>query len=615
MPFEDKPEAITNLRDWDDFAAKRKDLYEDVREEVSRSFPISYGGTRIELTDVDYADPEEFDMTAQKKAILENRSLSRRLRGTLSLIDEATGQPLDKKTLTLMRVPYLTDRGTFVQNGADIASIAQARLLPGVYTRRQESGELESMINTKPGTGPGFRVGFEPDTAQYRLRLRGANLHLYSLFRDLGITDEELAQKWGPDILKMNAGKYDSRVLDKAYGYLVPKAEQVPEADRETKARQVREAMDRARVHGSVLRRNLPNALDPSVGGQWKQAAAALAVEPFEPDLSPADVREERGDIEEKAAEEFDPDLTAEELGDEYANLYMKHGPRLAGMKCWPVRWFAGDERGWLDWYQAYASGRRGPDDEWQMNRWKRFKGKHVAAFLKNPTPRRGISLRQWGIDPLKQLPEKDRPAFEQAMKDYRAGVFRDGLEKVAAEASGTYELKEAGEGGKGCLMAYLSDPEAHMVLEWRETNIPESDIVEPEQSPHATIVYGFGPDVTAEQVFKVIKDAGIGPLKVTLGNLDRFPAHEGRPESDVLWISFTKDQDLRDLRELLLSKFDAPQSWPDYTPHVCVCYISPGSVKELDGHGRFFEEKLRITKLVYSEAGSKKKTILNLGE
>jgi 2'-5' RNA ligase len=615
MPIDDTPEATSNLRDWDDFSAKRKDIYDDVKDEITRAFPISHSGVRIDVSDVDYADPDYFDMAAQKKAILEDRSLARRLRGTLSLTDEATGQVLDQKPLTFMRVPFMTDRGTFINNGNELSSIAQFRLLPGAYTRRQESGQLETLLNTKSGTGPSMRVGFEPDTAQYRLRIKAANLHLYSLFKDLGIADEQLAKSWGPDILKTNAEKYDSRVFDKAYGYLVPKREQTPEADKPTKAAQIMAALDKARIHGRVARKNLPNMFTDKAA-EWRKEAVLLEATPFDPDLGPIEVLAERvADPTTKEASEFSPDFTPDELGNEYSNLYHRTGPRLAGMKRWPDNWFSDnpDERGWLDWYSAYAGGRRGSEDQWQMNRWKRFKGKHVAAFLKNPTPRRVISLRQWGIDGIKLLPEAQQSEMQKAVEQYKADRFRAGLEETAKEASGFYEAKEAAS--KGCLMAYLSDPEAHAVIDWRTTNIPESDIYEPESSPHVTIAYGFGSDVTAEQVFKVIKDADIQPLKVSLGNLDMFPASDHRLESDCLWISFKEDQDLRDLRDTVLSKIDCPSDFPNYIPHICVSYVKPGKCNDLKGHGYFYEDKLRLVKLIYSEAGSQKKTEMILGE
>ena len=169
-----------------------------------------------------------------------------------------------------MKVPVLTDRGTFIHNGNEIGVIRQARLLPGVYTRRQANGHLEAQFNARVGTGKGFRVGLEPQTAQYRLKIAQSNLHLYSLLKDLGTTDEELARSWGQDILEMNKKKYDPRALDRAYERLVQKYKQEPKADREMKAKAVREALEEIQVSDRVMKKNLPNWMDRVKSAAWR---------------------------------------------------------------------------------------------------------------------------------------------------------------------------------------------------------------------------------------------------------------------------------------------------------------------------------------------------------
>jgi hypothetical protein len=45
------------------------------------------------------------------------------------------------------------------------------------------------------------------------------------------------------------------------------------------------------------------------------------------------------------------------------------------------------DPRGWFQWYCRYYSGRRGPDDERQITRWRAI-ARHAAAIRKNCEPR-----------------------------------------------------------------------------------------------------------------------------------------------------------------------------------------------------------------------------------
>jgi len=257
--------AGVELYDPEDYKTRRNLLYGTVKDRMAAAFPVSYGGVRLDMSDVDYEDPEEFSIKDQKDAILTGRYLARRLRGTASLVDEATGEVLDQGRVSLMRVPAMTQRGTFVHGGSDYAPISQQRLLPGIYARRQATGGLEAQFNVRRGTGSSFRVAFDPETAQYRLGVRQAHLHLYSLLKDMGVSDREMEKAWGSEVLDANRSGYTVRALDSAYDRLVPYAMRnelnlLPgeSATREQKVQAVAKAMGAFEVSENVLKRNLP---------------------------------------------------------------------------------------------------------------------------------------------------------------------------------------------------------------------------------------------------------------------------------------------------------------------------------------------------------------------
>jgi DNA-directed RNA polymerase beta subunit len=297
-PEEELPKGVL-LRDFDDFTSLRNQIFDGVKNSMIKSFPVNYGNVRMELHDVDYDEREDVPVSEQKRNLLENRYITKKLRGTVKLFDNTNDQMLEEKRVSLMKVPYLTNRGTFIHGGNEYASIMQSRLLPGVYTRRQANGELETQFNVKPGTGVGFRVGFEPETTQYRLKISQANLHMYSLLKDLGTDDKELEKAWGPEILNANKMKYDVRVFDKAYDRLVPARQKKLDKTKEDKIASVRSALDAAQIHARVAQKNLPNMFDPKIASQWeaqwqgKQAAEKRIEEiPFTPDLEPEQVYE-----------------------------------------------------------------------------------------------------------------------------------------------------------------------------------------------------------------------------------------------------------------------------------------------------------------------------------
>jgi len=277
-PPDHMPEGVT-LREPTDFKTLRQNVFDTVREEFGKSFPVQYGGVRIELEDLKYRNERDYDPDEQVEALFHNQHPSRTLVGKLKLFDEESGQQIDEKELSLMRVPWLTDRGTIMHNGSDYTVAMQSRLLPGAYARIQENGESEVHFNTKMGTGAALRVGFLPDKAEYRLRVSSkgsvSDAHLYSLLHDMGVPDETLAEQWGEEILERNRSKYDPRTLDRVYGKVVLPHMQNPEAERDEKVQKIREALNKSLVHKKVLSRTLPGYFDKN----WRERIAALAVQ------------------------------------------------------------------------------------------------------------------------------------------------------------------------------------------------------------------------------------------------------------------------------------------------------------------------------------------------
>lgn len=429
------PPPGVRLRDPEDTDTLRGDIENGISEAMKRYVHgYEYNGVRLELDKVHYADKERYSLAEQKEAQLSDRTLTRRLRGTVKLVDAATNEVLDKRdAVTLARVPYLTPRGTFLHNGTEYAPVMQSRLLPGAYARKRDNGELEMHFNTRPGTGSAMRVTLDPSTGQYRLKIGTSDLHAYSVFKDLGVSDEELERRWGPQMLDINRAKYSKDAIDRAYLKAVPKWQRDPALPREEKIREITSALSRAQVAESILKQNLPNLFSREKAAFWRSAGVAIekaasmtGSRVFDPDLTPDQMIDSWQELDfdildaEKAAA-FDPDLAPADLKDSYNAIYGGHGPRLASMRQWPAHWLDDqDGKGWLEWYENFTDGRRSEHDAKQIARWQSFKQRHGEPFKRNPTPRRAYALRNWAIDPLKLLPEDKRDEFEQTMEAYR---------------------------------------------------------------------------------------------------------------------------------------------------------------------------------------------------
>ena len=136
---------------------------------------------------------------------MEKKTLGRRMVGTWEVVDNATGNIVSKtKEQTIMNVPYLTNRGTYIRRGTEYTINKQFRLTPGVYHRKTDDGRVEAQLNVRPGTGTGFRIFLEPSTSVFYMRYKGKKIPLYPVLNAMGYNDETIQKSWGKEIYERN---------------------------------------------------------------------------------------------------------------------------------------------------------------------------------------------------------------------------------------------------------------------------------------------------------------------------------------------------------------------------------------------------------------------------
>ena len=144
-----------------------------------------------------------------------------------------------------------------------------------------------------------------------------------------------------------------------------------------------------------------------------------------------------------KLAAEFKPDYTPEQLENlgVYDALYRGQGPRLASLGEWKPEWVSEhDPKGWAQWYKRYSSGRRIPEeDDRQIKRWASFKARHGSSFTKNPTPRRGWALRNWGINPATLVEPAEQQAVTEMLDEYQRKAMQKHVAEKKAEQKTFY--------------------------------------------------------------------------------------------------------------------------------------------------------------------------------
>lgn len=249
------PAAPPQFRDFGDHRATRQFVYDDVLEAANSLEPVSDDRYTLTLRDAHYVDPEKFTRKQQKQAILAGETLGRRLKGTWELRDNASGKVLDAREQVVARVPFLTHRGTFIHRGSEYTITNQQRLLPGVFTRRMNNGQLESHLNIMPGKGLSHRYFLDPEKETFKLKVGQAEMPLLPLLRAMGATDEQLREAWGKQILASNYKHDDPSVVKKLAQRVLRRKDQSD--DEGTTRQRLKEAFEAMELDEGVTKRTL----------------------------------------------------------------------------------------------------------------------------------------------------------------------------------------------------------------------------------------------------------------------------------------------------------------------------------------------------------------------
>ena len=219
---EDEDIDETQLRRFDDPKQLRKAVYDKVLEAANNLQPISDGNYFLTLTNARYIDPENVSLRERKQALLEGKTIGRRLKGTWVLSD-ANGNEIERRDTIVARVPTISDSGTITHNGVDYILAHQQRLNSGIFTRRKANNELETHVNVVPGQGVSHRYLLDPVKGVFKIKIGAAEIPALPLLKALGASDRELAEAWGSEIYKANATSNNEAVLKKIADRLLPK--------------------------------------------------------------------------------------------------------------------------------------------------------------------------------------------------------------------------------------------------------------------------------------------------------------------------------------------------------------------------------------------------------
>lgn len=221
----DGPDPST-LRSFSDIPGLRTAIWDKTLEAARAAPPYENARHRFELIDADWAGPAKLTRAEEKTAVLEGKSLTRRLRGRFRMTDKATGQVVDEHRLpvTMANIPYLTDQGVFTLDGIKYGVAGQARSKSGAYGRWQDSGGAEVHFNAEPGTGRSHYISVDPATDAFIIRQgkdAKAKAPLLPLLEALGVSSKDAEAAWGPEVFRANRDQAGQADLKRLYDQFV----------------------------------------------------------------------------------------------------------------------------------------------------------------------------------------------------------------------------------------------------------------------------------------------------------------------------------------------------------------------------------------------------------
>lgn len=208
------PVSQPSFRKFGDNPQTRKLIFDNVLAAAQQIEPATNPRHSLHIENVHWSGPEDFSIAEQKQAVLSRGTLARNLAGSYVLRD-ATGNEVARRKAQLAKVPYLTDRGTFIVGGNEYTMAHQMRLRPGIFARRKQNGELESHVNVSKGLG--HRIFMDPATGVFRIAIGQAKIPLMPLLRAMGVKENDIRKSWGNELTAINLQHDDPQAIGKLY--------------------------------------------------------------------------------------------------------------------------------------------------------------------------------------------------------------------------------------------------------------------------------------------------------------------------------------------------------------------------------------------------------------
>lgn len=174
-------------------------LLTNVRNEFEALFPYEREEYRFEVKNIQIEEPS-VSYEEQQRAFLNDDSIEAKVRGTVEVYHKGELVKTHKDTI-LTRIPYPTERGSYIAGGNELIVLNRMQMRNGIYVYPKRTVNHTDMLTAEVRSGyQRFRINF--DTQNAKMRLEGlamdygkANpgaVDVIALLKFLGVSDGEL---------------------------------------------------------------------------------------------------------------------------------------------------------------------------------------------------------------------------------------------------------------------------------------------------------------------------------------------------------------------------------------------------------------------------------------
>lgn len=289
------------------------DLQRRIAIEVGKLFPVSNKQRTLSVSSLRWSAAKSGTPSDYRNAKLKGHSISVALMGDVSLRD-GTDVVDSRNGYVLLNLPSPTPLNSFIVEGKEVQIVNQQRLRPGVYTRYTSGNQIESFVNTAGGN---YRVVLDRATGKLFFRIGTSNLSLYSVLRELDVSDANMLQAWGQDLFNINrddAGD-SGKVLAKMH------AKFRPYADTKAPGYSMKKAVTEFLASKAVD----PDVTKVTLGKEFESVTPALLMEASKAAIQTSKQEREPDNTEDMGFKEL---LTYDEL---ILEQVIRNAPRIQG--------------------------------------------------------------------------------------------------------------------------------------------------------------------------------------------------------------------------------------------------------------------------------------------